>query len=126
IVLFPPVVGTLSHSAAGLSRAAGQGNELDFVIVTKTSEAADGWIIRRATPLEAERLQGFPDYWTDIPFKGKLPSDIVRYRALGNSMPVPVMEFIGREIARHFRVMLKHETRESGLPRRQSSANPIL
>jgi DNA (cytosine-5)-methyltransferase 1 len=124
IVMFPPVVGTLSHSAAGLSRPAGQGNELDFVIVTKSSEDAENWIVRRPTPLEAERLQGFPDYWTDVPFKGKLPSDTVRYQALGNSMPVPFMEFLGQQISRHFRVMLKHEKAERGDPSKAPVRHP--
>lgn len=115
LVMFPPVVGTLSHSAAGLSRPAGQGNELDFVIVTRSPDAESGWVVRRPTPLEAERLQGFPDHWTDVPYKGKLPADNVRYQALGNSMPVPFLEFLGHQISRHFRVMLKNEKVAAGV-----------
>lgn len=49
---------------------------------------------RRLTPLEWERLQGFPDGWTDIPGA----SDTARYKALGNSMAVPVMRWIGKRI----------------------------
>lgn len=55
--------------------------------------------VRRLTPLECERLQGFPDGWTDIPYRGKNhASDSARYKALGNSMAVPVMQWIGRRI----------------------------
>lgn len=55
-------------------------------------------LVRRLTPLECERLQGFPDNWTAIPFQGKPASDGPRYKALGNSMPVTVMDWIGRRI----------------------------
>lgn len=54
--------------------------------------------VRRLTPLECERLQGFPDGWTDVPHKGKPASDSARYKALGNSMAVPVMRWIGERI----------------------------
>lgn len=54
--------------------------------------------IRRLTPLECERLQGFPDNYTLVPWRGKLATDGNRYKALGNSMPVPVMAWIGRRI----------------------------
>lgn len=51
--------------------------------------------VRRLTPLETERLQGFPDGHTDIPYKGKdHPPDGLRYKATGNSMAVPVMAWI--------------------------------
>jgi DNA (cytosine-5)-methyltransferase 1 len=48
--------------------------------------------VRRLTPLECERLQGFPDGWTDE------LSDSVRYRTLGNAVAVPVAEWIGRRM----------------------------
>lgn len=54
--------------------------------------------VRRLTPLEYERLQGFPDGWTDIPWKGKAAPDGRRYKATGNSMAVPVMRWIGARI----------------------------
>ena len=54
--------------------------------------------IRRLTPRECERLQGFPDDYTLIPFKGKMASDAPRYKALGNSWPVPVVRWIGERI----------------------------
>ena len=54
--------------------------------------------VRRLTPVECERLQGFPDGWTDIRPKGKDTPDSPRYKALGNSMAVPVMRWIGERI----------------------------
>ena len=56
------------------------------------------YIVRRLTPVECERLQGFPDGWTDIEWKGKKAPDGKRYKALGNSMAVPVMRWIGERI----------------------------
>lgn len=56
--------------------------------------------VRRLTPVECERLQGFPDGYTDIPFRGKHHApDSARYKALGNSMAVPVMRWIGEGIS---------------------------
>ena len=57
-------------------------------------------LIRRLTPLECERLQGFPDGWTDIPGA----SDSARYKALGNSLAIPCVEFIMSRIAAAMRV----------------------
>ena len=57
--------------------------------------------VRRLTPVECERLQGFPDNWSRIPWKGKPEEecpDGPRYKACGNSMAVPVMHFIGSRI----------------------------
>lgn len=55
--------------------------------------------VRTLTPLEYERLQGFPDGHTLIPYEGKLADDAPRYKAIGNSMAVPVMRWIGERIA---------------------------
>jgi len=58
--------------------------------------------VRRLTPVECERLQGFPDNWSRIPWKGKPEEecpDGPRYKACGNSMAVPVMRWIGERIA---------------------------
>jgi DNA (cytosine-5)-methyltransferase 1 len=58
-----------------------------------------GWAVRRLTPRECERLQGFPDGYTDIPWRGKDHApDGLRYKALGNSMAVNVMRWIGMRI----------------------------
>lgn len=55
--------------------------------------------VRRLTPRECEGLQGFPDDYTLIPVRGKPAADGPRYKALGNSMAVPVMRWIGERIA---------------------------
>lgn len=69
---------------------------------TLFSEEGGGMVVRRLTPRECERLQGFPDDWTKIPYRGK-PADECpdgpRYKAIGNSMAVPVMRWIGERIA---------------------------
>jgi len=57
-----------------------------------------GMSVRRLTPLECERLQGFPDNYTLIPYGRGMAKDGPRYKALGNSMAVPVMAWIGRRI----------------------------
>lgn len=61
-----------------------------------------GMAVRRLTPRECERLQGFPDDWTLIPYRKKPAEDCPdgpRYKALGNSMAVPVMRWIGQRLA---------------------------
>ena len=57
-------------------------------------------MVRRLTPRECERLQGLPDDYTAIEYRGKPAADGPRYRALGNSMAVPVMRWIGERISR--------------------------
>lgn len=152
IVTYPKLAGTLCASGAGLSRPAGQGNELDFCImnagfkgyagsqagsvgyqeekaptliagqknsVLKAGLASDlnggdaagqqrgfilvnvngGWqrwelIVRRLTPVECERLQGFPDGWTEYGSDGKRASDTARYQMLGNSVAVPCVAYL--------------------------------
>ena len=59
---------------------------------------ADDMAVRRLTPRECERLQGFPDDYTAIQYRGKPASDTARYKALGNSMAVNVMSWIGQRI----------------------------
>lgn len=57
--------------------------------------------VRRLTPIECERLQGFPDNYTQIPYRGKSAEncpDAPRYKALGNSWAVPVVRWIGKRI----------------------------
>ena len=64
-------------------------------LIYQTAGAEPPQLIRRLTPLECERLQGFPDGWTALPGA----SDSARYRALGNSVAIPCVEFIMRGIA---------------------------
>jgi DNA (cytosine-5)-methyltransferase 1 len=60
---------------------------------------ANNMAVRRLTPIECERLQGFPDDYTNIPWRKKPESpDGPRYKAVGNSMAVPVMKWIGTRI----------------------------
>jgi DNA (cytosine-5)-methyltransferase 1 len=54
--------------------------------------------VRRLTPIETERLQGFPDAHTLVEYRGKTAADGPRYKAIGNSMAVPVMAWIGKRI----------------------------
>lgn len=72
------VVGTLTHGSKS-----GSGNKATAMIANR---------VRRLTPVECERLQGFPDNWTGN------QSDIKRYRQLGNAVAVPVIEWIGKRI----------------------------
>lgn len=60
----------------------------------------EGGLPRRLTPLECERLQGLPDNWTYVPYKRGWASDEPRYKAIGNSMAVPVVRWIGERIQR--------------------------
>ena len=69
-------------------------------LVCQKAEAY-AYLIRRLTPLECERLQGFPDGWTDIPSA----SDSARYKALGNSVAIPCVEFIMGRIAAALRAV---------------------
>jgi len=54
----------------------------------------DKYEIRRLTPLECERLQGFPDGWTEYGYDGKKISDNQRYKAIGNSVAIPCVQFV--------------------------------
>ena len=68
---------------------------------TDRHAVSDGVHVRRLTPTECERLQGFPDNHTQIPWRGKPAAecpDSPRYKAVGNSMAVPVMRWIGERI----------------------------
>lgn len=62
--------------------------------------AATEYGVRRLLPVECERLQGYPDGWTDVPdAKGRGAADGPRYRGLGNSVAIPVVEWIMRHLA---------------------------
>lgn len=91
------------HDSAG-PQGKGYQEEVAFTQDSRTS--ADvvqfGMQVRRLTPVECERLQGFPDNHTLIAWRGKDASecpDGPRYKAIGNSMAVPVMRWIGERIA---------------------------
>lgn len=67
---------------------------------SEVQAVARGWAVRRLTPVECCRLQGFPDdYLSSVTYRGKPPADGPMYKALGNSMAVNVMRVIGERIA---------------------------
>lgn len=70
-----------------------------FHPATKQAAVSGDGTVRRLMPVECERLQGFPDEWTDVPYRGQEHApDSPRYKALGNSMAVPVMAWVGWRI----------------------------
>lgn len=100
-VLHPPRLGTLMASGSGMNRAGLKGHEMDFLVVQDIP--GHGLIVRRPTPLEALRAQGFPDTWLDgVSYQGRPLRDIEKYRLIGNSWPVPVTAAILSQIDRHW------------------------
>ena len=65
---------------------------------SSTTVAVSNWAVRRLTVAECEKLQGFEPGYTQVEYRGKPAADGPRYRALGNSMAVPVIAWIGRRI----------------------------
>lgn len=59
--------------------------------------------VRRLTVLECERLQGLPDNWTNVEFKGKPASDAKRYKAIGNGMAQPCADFVMQRVVEAIR-----------------------
>ena len=130
LVLQPnEVSATLCASGAGTDRPSAQGSQEGFCVVsmktcntkasgTNISDAPVSYTLdttkppailppklpfpRRLTPVECERLMGFPDGWTDVVFQRKPARDTLRYRALGNSMAVPVMRWLAEGIHEFF------------------------
>jgi DNA (cytosine-5)-methyltransferase 1 len=96
---YVPGVGTLRAAGGDL----GHGAE-NLIVYSDDAEKSTGLkqrIVRKLTPVECERLQGFPDNYTRIPWRKKAPEDCpdgLRYKVLGNSMAVPVMRWIGERI----------------------------
>ena len=81
------------HNDVASTQSARQYKDATDLICQQAEACAH--LISRLTPLECERLQGFPDGWTDIPNA----SDSARYKALGNSVAIPCVEFIMSRIA---------------------------
>jgi len=82
----------VGRSSRGGGQTNSPGHNADQQVVATASA------VRRLTPRECERLQGFPDDYTLVPHRGKPMADGPRYKALGNSMAVPVMRWIGERI----------------------------
>jgi DNA (cytosine-5)-methyltransferase 1 len=79
---------TLKASSSGT-------NQVPAVLI----ETAEATVVRKLTPRECERLQGFPDDWTHVPARdGKLLADLSRYTTIGNAMTVPVIADIGKRL----------------------------
>lgn len=93
-VAFPVAAPTLT-SANDPSRLPQSSEVTQQVAAVHTATMA----VRRLTPRECERLQGFPDDWTAITYRGKPAADGPRYKALGNSMAVNVMRWLGERIS---------------------------
>ncbi|RYC10156.1 DNA cytosine methyltransferase [Ciceribacter ferrooxidans] len=90
-----------AHQAGGKQTTLGYSDDgsVQTLSAHQTPAIAHPWAVRRLTPRECERLQGFPDDFTDVPWNGKKhAADGPRYKALGNSMAVNVMRWIGRRI----------------------------
>ena len=85
----------LGNEIGGTLRASQGGGDKPHVLVNMA--------VRRLMPVECERLQGFPDGHTQVPVRGKPAADGPRYKALGNSMAVNVMVWIGRRIVKELR-----------------------
>ena len=83
---------TTSTDVTGTLQRGGEGGRIDGVMTPQMA-------VRRLTPRECERLQGFPDDYTLVEYRGKPAADGPRYKALGNSMARPVMRWIGERIA---------------------------
>ncbi|SFM97137.1 DNA cytosine methyltransferase [Methylobacterium pseudosasicola] len=89
-----PTMRAMGHSESH----ANAGGQLAVAIGHNGGPAFTEWAVRRLTPLECERLQGFSDGWTAVPWRGGTMADGPRYKMLGNSMAVNVMRWIGRRI----------------------------
>ena len=108
IVAFPASLsGTQCASTENLSPALGAMNPTAVaqasVGVADPLYLRNAMQVRRLTPRECERLQGFPDDWTLVPHRGKPAADGPRYKSLGNSWAVPVVAWIGKRIHNHLK-----------------------
>lgn len=74
-------------------------NKVGALESVKPWNVAQNMAVRRLTPRECERLQGFPDDYTLVPHRGKPAADGPRYKALGNSWAVPCARWIGERMA---------------------------
>jgi len=81
------------------AKSGGDSNRIDNAAAGYMAISTETWAVRRLTPAECEALQGFPRNWTQVPHRGKPAADGPRYKAIGNSMAVNVMRFIGERIA---------------------------
>ncbi|OOF85084.1 DNA cytosine methyltransferase [Rodentibacter ratti] len=102
-----PCIALAGNTIGRQPQNGGNGNEFDESGVSYTLTSTDvhavanNTIVRKLTPIECERLQGFPDNYTKIPYRNKSAEecpDSPRYKAIGNSMAVPVIRWIGKRL----------------------------
>lgn len=92
-------VASFNHQSGGSRMQLGLKADMGQTVQRSQMQAAMiGSAVRRLTPRECERLQGFPDDYTLIPYRGGTMKDGPRYKMLGNSMAVPCMRWIGERI----------------------------
>ena len=98
-------VGYTTNQRGEIRRYGGDGQSMGAIPASRSGKQmqfiGSAYELRRLTPRECERLQGMPDDWTRVPYRGKPAEecpDTPRYQAIGNSMAVPVMRWIGERI----------------------------
>ena len=103
----PPITAVTRCGCEGGGKGALTSEDVSLTLSTRNEQSlfdpqgVPRYVVRRLTPVECERLQGFPDNWTQVPYRGKPACDCPdgpRYKAIGNSMAVPVMRWIGERI----------------------------
>ena len=101
----PPVVGFAANQRGEVRLQGGDVSVCGAIPASQSGKqvqgVTDGYVVRRLIPRECERLMGMPDDWTKVPYRGKPADecpDTPRYKAIGNSMAVPVMRWIGKRI----------------------------
>lgn len=103
----PPITAVTRCGCDGGGKGALASEDVSLTLSTRNEQSLfdpnDGprYVVRRLMPVECERLQGFPDNWTQVPYRGRAAGecqDGPRYKAIGNSMAVPVMKWIGQRM----------------------------
>ena len=103
----PPITAVTRCGCEGGGKGALTSEDVSLTLSTRNEQSLfdpqgePRYVVRRLTPVECERLQGFPDGWTQVPYRGRPAGecpDGPRYKAIGNSMAVPVMRWIGERM----------------------------
>jgi DNA (cytosine-5)-methyltransferase 1 len=94
----PPTLAFRTNAAGQVDMQGDRSAALTTQTDQTTQFILSSWRVRRLTPVECERLQGFPDGYTAVPYRKGTAADGPRYKALGNSMAVNVMSWIGHRI----------------------------
>lgn len=103
----PPITAVTRCGCDGGGKGALTSEDVSLTLSTRNEQSLfdpqgePRYMVRRLTPIECERLQGFPDGWTQVPYRGRAAGecpDGPRYKAIGNSMAVPVMRWIGKRM----------------------------